>query len=187
MVYSPIMPKLGNRIIILLAAVASYAVAQNPADDPGGWSKAKWRMTEKQLREAFPQAETMKDGSSQTLGIRNFLIAVTSFKVIFGDDEGGLYRVRLMPEGKGIGNEGTPEMVVDLTKAVLLPQLTDNYGKPTQTTSERNVDGGGTTQKWEWIFPTTQITLEVAKYGPGFADLDRLELSYQLREKHGAL
>jgi len=42
---------------VFLLAVGAFA--QNAADDPGGWTKAKWGMTEAEIKAAFPQATQM--------------------------------------------------------------------------------------------------------------------------------
>jgi hypothetical protein len=41
-------------IIAALAISIGFLFAQNPADDPGGWSKAKWGMTQTDINMAFP-------------------------------------------------------------------------------------------------------------------------------------
>jgi hypothetical protein len=34
--------------------ISCVAFAQSAADDPGGWTKAKWGMTEDEVKAAFP-------------------------------------------------------------------------------------------------------------------------------------
>jgi len=43
-------------LIAALLATAAGLSAQNPADDPSGWTKAKWGMTKAQIQIAFPDA-----------------------------------------------------------------------------------------------------------------------------------
>lgn len=41
--------------LLLLSAIAT--IAQEKIVDPGGWTKAKWGMTETQIKDAFPEAK----------------------------------------------------------------------------------------------------------------------------------
>jgi hypothetical protein len=41
------------RIIALAGAIVGCLAAQNAADDPGGWNKAKWGMTQEEVKGAF--------------------------------------------------------------------------------------------------------------------------------------
>lgn len=185
---------------LIITIGASSALAQNPNDDPSGWTKAKWGMTEQDLRKVFPEAEPLQKDVFQHLDIQHFRIDGESigaklaelFKVTFVlDKEAKLTSVHLATEGKLVKSDGTdfggpPLSVAQFTEIFLLQKLTDNYGKPTQTSSEE--DSGTQAQKWVWIFPTTQISLVcITDPTRPNSDLNRTDLSYQQRKKDSAL
>lgn len=158
---------------------------QNVSADPGGWTKAKWGMNEKQIKAAFPQTSQVKNANGDlALGITGYPIGPVKYTVTFWFSEtGGLRNVDLESE-----EEGPPHAVAEWVKMNLLPQLTDKYGKPTQTTNEPNEQGGGSTQGWEWLFPKTRITLTWVRYiDPDFKHLDKTYLIYSRVVRQGGL
>jgi hypothetical protein len=92
-----------------LVLAAGFLFAQNPADDPGGWLKAKWGMTQPRISEAFPGQTNMYNDWSRSkpalaLGINGTVIASAHYDVrFFFDKDGGLSGVLIAPEGGVIG------------------------------------------------------------------------------------
>jgi len=126
---------------ILLALVVG-------ANDPGGWSRAKWGMTESQLLEAgiatrLKHPDRLKDGTPLNIGVESVAIGQVNFKAGFAiDPETGLRAVYLEPVSRDDFNEAVFGVVEEL--------LVEKYGKPWNRDS---VD--------QWSFPTTKITLRL--------------------------
>lgn len=170
-------------VLLVTAIAASSALGQNPKDDPGGWTKAKWNMTEARLKTIFPDlAPTMDQIMNQTEpGLRHYRIQGVP---------GSPYTVTFVMRGPGLASvyltselEGPPQTVAELSKIELLSALTDKYGKPSQETEER--DHTGSEKKWEWIFPTTRIVLYWNHDSdPRFQKDDKTDLLYLRRDKN---
>lgn len=130
-------------IIIMLAALFAGA-----ADDPGGWSKAKWGMTQAQLSDAFgPDAHHDDHGRLLAPLTMSDIPCEATMNL---DDAGHLSAV-------GIG----PVKIADMTDAlylILQELLVQKYGRPWKTSEELGVT------KLQWTFPTTLITLTRAKF-----------------------
>jgi hypothetical protein len=157
---------------------------QNVSVDPGGWTKAKWGMKEKQIKAVFPQATQVKDANGDvSLGISGYRIDPIKYTATFGFDEGGgLTSVAFDPE-----EEGPRHAVAEWVKMNLLEGLTDKYRKPTQVTDDKDEDGFSSTRTWQWLFPRTRITLTwVTHADPDAKHLDRTYLIYsQVRPRSG--
>jgi hypothetical protein len=95
----------------IMAAMAIYAgclFAQNPADDPSGWTKAKWGMTEAELKLAFPEIAQVQDGGSNRIGLPRYVIANHLYAVAFlVNKEKGLFAVHIIFEKKVVKQDGT--------------------------------------------------------------------------------
>jgi len=72
-----------------VVAIAGRLFPQNAADDPGGWTKAKWGMTQEQIKEAFPETTEIQEMNEMHLGLsmsvinhRKFAVAFTSITTV---------------------------------------------------------------------------------------------------------
>lgn len=150
--------KVGVSLLLLLCAVA---LAQDKPVDPGGWTKAKWGMTEAQIKEAFPEAKNIIVFGSPMLGIEHYQIAALKYRVTFYFDKkeskAGLMRVALQSEDP-VNLMGT---YASVAKDALLDALRDRYGEPTSTGNERT--STGLTHEWKWLLPQTSIDLSYAE------------------------
>ncbi len=129
-------------VVLVLAAFA--------ADDPGGWTGAKWGMTVNQVRAAVPDAQILTgpeaprkiEGILSPLGIPTLQIGPIAWSVFFlFDPAGKLTAVYL--------NTPTPGTAAFMATDLL---LTERYGRP----AEQKTDAGRTSQ---WSFPTTVLQL----------------------------
>jgi hypothetical protein len=207
----------------VLAISAGCLLAQNAADDPGGWTKAKWGMTQDEIKSAFPATGQLMDQGQTHLGLPVYVVDHRKYAVSFSFDKGDhLSYVHLidqktlvMPDGterpmvqcttcappapdqakqskaerqKGVVAAATEAVVkAELnaqaakgTKDSLLSALTEKYGNPTSHIA----DPEGT-EHFEWLFPTTKITL--LWFHSQFKNLDSTELFYSLRKKSSDL
>jgi hypothetical protein len=153
---------------MMLAAVAFLLAA----DDPGGWSKAKWGMTEAQLSAAFgADFHEVPDlhGATDYLGRFRFSLWVdlTVGKIPCRatphfDKDGHLDSVSITP------NKFEDETVV--LSLNLRDLLVQKYGPPSKSTEDMD----------QWTFPTTLITLQHIKILPSENfQLDDLSLTYE--------
>jgi hypothetical protein len=165
--------------ILALCAVACFGQAVAPAEDPGGWTLAKWGMTQTEVSSAFPMAVMQIDPISKkpVLSLNGFPIQNLTFFVRFGfGKDGHLEDVVLEPEGDR-ATHGRP------AKSVLLTGLTDKYGKPDETAPHR--DGPSMIYEWKWLSAQTAITLSHVDYGLGNTALTFLK--YHRRASSSAL
>ena len=223
--------------MLLLLAVA--AVPQNPADDPGGWTTAKWGLTPEEVKALFPQAtqiEVMTEQDKQNaretsrvlpreqqavlpvrppqLGLPKYLIDRRGYAVaFFFDKDTHLSSVRLIYQSTMITDDGTEvplncsscvaaalahkpivpptdieridpavnERIVDNAKRSLLAALSEKYGNPTSHTPVPD----GNTETYDWLFPTTKISL--AWFHSEYKQLNNIYLEYSLRKKSSLL
>jgi hypothetical protein len=183
-------------IIALLAIVAVAGLAQNPADDPGGWTKAKWGMTEDQIKAAFPDAAQIPSVNPR-LVLPAYNINPDRFEVVFWfDASGALQEVALSDKFsvEGLKRLHDDQLTaaqrvsaipgvargVENVKDDLLISLTAKYGKfADHATTEK-----GTQDEWLWLFPTTTIKLTWRHAGDS---IDGTHLLYSLRKKSSDL
>jgi hypothetical protein len=95
--------------LITILSIAAVASAQNPSDDPGGWTKAKWGMTESELKAAFPQiAQVEDDDGSSGIGLPHYVIENHLYAVAFLiSKETGLRAVHIIFKKKLVKQDGT--------------------------------------------------------------------------------
>jgi hypothetical protein len=192
-----------NATIMAVALLAS-GHAQNAADDPGGWTKAKWGMTAAQVKAAYPEAAMIEDprvtrlnaaypGTLKNvplfLGIRGYAVNSSSVgpsmytvTFFFGKDD-HLNGVMFDPE---LGERN--DTAVELAHFTLLTLLTNNYDKPTQSSEDKIQNG--VDHKWQWIFPTTVIELHYAVFKHEYETRDsfnQVNLLYTERRKESGL
>ncbi len=182
--------KIAAICIALLVAVVS--LAQNPADDPGGWTIAKWGMTQDQIKAAFPDATQVRFLREVRLGLPAYVIGPRKFVVAFGfDASGGLQDVSLFDEFTAEGMRqftetqrisaipGFATRIGDV-KDDLLSSLTAKYGN----FSDHAITEKGTQDDWSWLLPGTTIKLNWRHAGDS---LDGAHLYYKVRKKSSDL
>lgn len=169
-------------VLTILFAASALLLGQDSKLDPEGWTKAKWGITQAEVKKIFPEAvELTNEIGRRYLALTGFTIETTKFTVGFAfDKEDRLTGVALKPEDRGPANA-----VAKFAQIFLLEKLTDKYGKPTQASEDSNEYG--TTRKWEWLFPKTKITLMwTAHRRDDYKDLDRTVCLYnQWQETNG--
>jgi hypothetical protein len=144
-------------LCLLAAAAAAFA-----ADDPGGWTKAKWGMTDDQILAAFPGQAVRLDppDAGAHIGIKTFDLADSPFDVRFLSDAAGLRKVVLTALSQ-------PSPRLDALFQDLENLLVDKYGRPWKSDEAGDTD-------FQWSFPTTTITLgrtKVSGFGTQFVSL----------------
>lgn len=94
----------------MVAMTVGRLLSQNAADDPHGWTKAKWGATRDQIRELFPDATQVDPWTPQErqvavnlnaseLGLSSFPIRGRKFRVAFSFDKNDRFTgVRLIYE-----------------------------------------------------------------------------------------
>jgi hypothetical protein len=149
-------------ICLLVSVGLGFAQpAAPPPEDPGGWTKAKWGMTEEQVIAAFPggavrlterlEARTFNGGVA-TIGIKQYRIRLQDFEILFlmGFQSHRLEQVIVRPSDvANLQMFGVASMFRDFE-----PLLLSKYGPPTY----RDVsDANHPVSKW--YFPTTIIDM----------------------------
>jgi hypothetical protein len=163
----------------LVSLTLGLAIAQEKTEDPHGWTKAKWGMTQEEIQKVFPDAAQISDRTfGQMLGLRKMKVGTLDYTVRFRFSSGSaaLAEVLLSPEGD-------PALYAEAAETELLPRLTDKYGAPTKS-SEEDLDEGKR-RKWEWIFSETDLTLSFSEYRDRRFNFTLL--TYHKREKSDAL
>jgi hypothetical protein len=132
------------------------------AEDPGGWTKAKWGMTSAEIIKLF-QGDAA--GSTPRLTIPSYEVAGTKFRVLLiMDKDDRLDHVSLSPIAMADSTDALFQSVEEL--------LVQRYGRPWKS------DEAGTTE-FQWTFPTTVITLSRTKSAIAGAAL--VSISYRHR------
>ncbi len=132
--------------IILFAALAATA-----AEDPAGWSKARWGMTDAQIVEAFGAEATRLDPPEQVSGIpvRTAVpveLAGVQFRALMLTDKSGkLTAVLITPT--------TPAAQTDSLYQSLQELLVQKYSRPRNVSEEMGIT------ELQWLAGSTVITL----------------------------
>jgi hypothetical protein len=144
------------RYPLLLAVVAGLTFA---AVDPGGWTAAKWGMTEEQVLKAAPSVKvldlplmerTFTPGGVARIGVPTLRLESTAWHVFcLFDEKGGLAAVEMRPVAD---SDGTPNEF-ERVKALLVQK----YGQPLE---QRVDDDNPRTHTATWTFATTTIRLK---------------------------
>jgi hypothetical protein len=122
------------------------------AEDPGGWTRAKWGMKSPELIKLFQGEVT---GETPRLSVPSYEVAGTKFRVLLiMDKEDRLDHVSLSPISMADCTDQLFQSVQEL--------LVQKYGRPWKS------DEAGTTE-FQWTFPTTVITLSRMKSSIGAA------------------
>jgi hypothetical protein len=139
------------------------------AEDPAGWTAAKWGMTDAQILQALPgQAVPLDPPQIHGLArvqIKSLDLAGTKFSVTFVSDEKGcLSSVLLHPSDKG---------PLDSLFQTLENMLVEKYGRPWSSNADHET-------KIQWSLKATTITLSHLKY-PGLP-VEILNLQYKRKD-----
>jgi hypothetical protein len=124
------------------------------ADDPAGWSKARWGMTDQQIIDGFAGQAVRLDPPDKVNGARVWIesldLAGTNFQVyMVPDKDGRLSSVLLSPRDLADGTDSLFQTLGEL--------LVQKYGRPWKTGEE-----DGITEE-QWTFSTTVVTLTRGK------------------------
>lgn len=132
------------------------------ADDPGGWTRAKWGMNSGEILKLF-QGDAA--GATPRLTIPSYEVTGTKFRVLLiMDKDDRLDHVSMSPIAMADSTDALFQSVEEL--------LVQKYGRPWKS------DEAGTTE-FQWTFPTTVITLSRTKSAIAGAAL--LSVSYKHR------
>lgn len=174
------------RSAYIMMALAGALLA---GDDPGGWSKAKWGMTDEEILKAFDgQAkrwENAAPGQRGGLAIYGLEIAGVKFDVSMGfDKEDKLLGVSFAPSDqmeesrKVLDGHASAQVLAMRAKATfqaLENLLVEKYGRPWKS------DEGTNSTEMQWTFPTTVITLSRDVVGSAELTLSWVHLIYRQR------
>lgn len=152
-------------IYMMLAAAAAHA-----ADDPAGWTAARWGMSPAEVRAAVPDSATLTgppadrtiDGKLSTLGVPAVQIGALTWSAYFFFEQDKLTRVELTPADRSLIDTRQFRATESLLAA--------KYGRP----FDRTAEGHSVVQ---WTFPATLITLTHTDYRPR-VQLQTLWLTY---------
>jgi len=135
--------------------------------DPGGWTAAKWGMTDAQILAAIPAATRLDPPDAGAhVHIKSFDLVGASFHVLFqSDKDGHLQAVLLSPVEP-------PAEGIDYLFQNLQNLLVEKYGRPWTSTE-------GHETEIQWSLKTTTVTLSRIKF-PGM-DIQILNLHYKRR------
>jgi hypothetical protein len=157
---------------MLLALTLALATIAGAADDPAGWTAAKWGMTTDQVRAAIPdavpltgrEADRKIDGHLSPLGVPQIKLGPATVAGYFlFDASGKLESVAFKADQ--VSTSAT--MFVNLSLA-----LAEKYGRPMESTEGKN-------RTAQWTFPTTTIDLRYTEIPAiGF---QTLWLTYHIR------
>ena len=135
----------------MMGVAAALAAA---ADDPAGWTTAKWGMTAEQILAAVPQAQRLDppEKNGARVHIPELDLAGGQFHVYFVPDKDGLLRAVVLTTPITPPPAGFDSLVQNLQNL-----LVEKYGRPWKS------DGEVATE-FEWSFATTTITLSRMKF-----------------------
>lgn len=156
------------RILYIMMALA---VASSAADDPGGWSKARWGMTDEEILKAFDgqvvRFAAVDPHQRARVGIEALDVAGIKVKVYMapGSDE-KLEHILFAP---ALADQ------TDDTFQAFENLLVQKYGKPWKSDDSSNTE-------LQWTFPTTVITLTRSEL-PRLAGMPRTILVHLVYKK----
>jgi hypothetical protein len=123
-------------------------------NDVLGWQNTRWGMTEKEIIEAVSMENLQIsqpqnfEGSYSTLSITNTKIGDFYFDVLFQMSKEDDCLIRVLIRCEELKPDGYPARQFTAAKKI----LSERFGQPTRV---------GTTDDFQWKFPTTTITLSV--------------------------
>lgn len=174
--------KICTATAFLVCLTLSPTIAQEKAEDPHGWTKAKWGMTQDEIQKIFPEAiQTTDRVLGRKLTLRGFKIGRLSYAVrfVFGPGSEGLIKVFLLPEGEPAGT------YAGIAQDSLRTMLTDKYGQPTQSSERDMYDPDGKDRQWKWVLSETEIKLGSLQFRDDTKNYT--VLTYRKKEKSDAL
>jgi hypothetical protein len=141
-----------NRIVLAGLCFVISAFAQ----DPGGWQKTKWGITEAQLLKMYPAALKIDAPATATnygFTVTDVVIEKMHFDIKFWFDETGLRLVALTPDGA--------EKIIRpaVYYGFMFDLLRDKYGKPASQKESQDDGITGVTKESEWRLNTTVISI----------------------------
>lgn len=167
-----------TNILTAAAVFVMAVVCSAQAEDPHGWTKAKWGMTEAEIKAAFPDAKIVNPGARLSfLAYDGLQIGVIHYHVQFSFDKDALIQVNLQPEGDRA-------VVSEVAQGALLTGLKDKYGAP-QSHENPIASPAGQEHEWEWTFPESVIALTFAEHHE--RQYNFTTLVYRKRQKADAL
>lgn len=135
------------KTIALLIAATALA-----ADDPGGWSKAKWGMTDDELVKAFDgqvvRFAKVDPFQHASVGIESIEVSGVQFKVYMAPIDGKLDHILFASVNQTDNTEETFQLLQNL--------LVQKYGRPWKSDAAGSVE-------LQWTFPTTVVQLSKIK------------------------
>ena len=160
------------RTCFRLSMYMMIAAVVQAADDPGGWTAAKWGMTDAQILQAIPAATRLDPPEKNThagVQIESLELSGKDFHVLFVPDSKGLLNsVLLVPAAKYEGR-GLDGLFKDLEQL-----LVEKYGRPWITNAgkelKQTVD--------QWSLKTTTIILSLA-WSPLAPEMQIITLQYR--------
>jgi hypothetical protein len=172
--------------LVVLASASISGICQSQKDDPGGWNGIKWGTSRADVETRLPDAKEMPWGpekfNKKVLTVPDLNVAQSHFLVrLFFSKANEFQGARL----ESVAKPTEPSYLVkELAKVTLLGALTDKYGNDFKSHIEPEGSGGGLTETWQWMFPSTSITLTWTHYrAPNYRDLDSTSVAYSIREK----
>jgi hypothetical protein len=160
------------RSLLILACASTLAAAE----DPGGWTAAKWGMTPDQVRAAVPESKPVRyefeKGTFSTLGVDELRIGdgpAWSVYFLF-DDAGKLARVAMQP---AVNIYAT---VQEFSRVESL--LAEKYTRPFDRNSGDPNQNYPVLRRAGWTIGQTSITLVHTDYRPR-VQLQTLWLTYR--------
>jgi hypothetical protein len=159
-------------VLFLILSVSGICVAENTATlDPGGYNGAKWGMTREEIKQAIPNVGwkdlTIWNADVEHAAYQDTILEhIANCRFYFNNDK-KLNKVvievipKVIRAHSGFFDASLDEKDdVDLFNSIL-KVLRDKYGEPTDI--YRKVSESGISE-CNWIFPTTQITLNTKMF-----------------------
>lgn len=160
-----------------MVLVASASLA-GPADDPAGWSGAKWGMTSTEVRTAVPGCKPIRyefeAGVFATLGADAVQLGdgpAWSVYFVF-DSAGQLVRVAMQPAARTFATQQEFSRLESL--------IADKYGRPFDRNAGDSAANYPAVRRAAWSAGQTSITLVHTDYRPR-VQLQTLWLTYRPR------
>jgi hypothetical protein len=136
-----------HRVLTLVALLAHVAAAQ--PKDVLGWGKTKWGMTQKQVRDVYPEAVAAEEGRLKISSIR---IADGDASVLLGFKNRRLSVVAIFP----VAGQNWRKRADEIRAALI-----DKYGQPRRMERPSEIQAPITA----WSFPSTRIELRALGMG----------------------
>jgi hypothetical protein len=129
------------------------ALAATAADDPCGWTTARWGMTADQILAAVPQSQRLDqpERNGARITVPSLDLAGAKFHVWFIPDDHELLRAVVLDSGVTPPGAGFDSLFQDLEN-----MLVEKYGRPWKSDEVAT--------ELQWSFQTTTLTLSRMKF-----------------------